>query len=112
MPRSSSTMRIESIFSHKKAQQKLCCCRQFNHKNRTARTVSFGADVTAVLRHYPLHNREAETGAAVTPRKIGFKQPAEIAWLDSLPRVGNFRTQQTSLRIVTCRYRDPFFTSD
>src|ERR1044072_5128695 len=94
MPRSSSTMRIESIR----------CCWQFDHETSAARMIALRANVTAVLHDYALHDRESETSAAVSSRKVRFKQPAEICRLDSLPCVRHFSAHL--IRIVTRHDRD------
>src|SRR6185369_4883340 len=85
MPRSSSTIRIESMDPvnriykidqdlHVNPEKSCKSClkyrlprrfsREFDHKTRAARVVSFGADVSTMLEYYSLHDREAETGAA------------------------------------------------
>src|SRR6185369_8713522 len=120
MPRSSSTMRIESItvFNPQITRMylPLCnlwmalVCRQFNHKLRAAWMVALGADVAAVLHYDSLHDREAETSATVTSRKIRLEQTAEIARLDSVSCVCNLRAQHTPLRIVARRDCDLHFT--
>src|SRR6185503_10295257 len=99
MPRSSSTMRIESIYSHKKAQ-KLRKSGKIDYEFCTTRVVLFCADVTAVLQYNSLDDGQAETCAAVAPGEVRFEESSEIGGLDSLSRVSDLSPQQTSFRIV------------
>ena len=49
--------------------------------------IALGANVTAVLHYYSLHDRESETRAAVASREVWLKQTAEVCRFDALPGV-------------------------
>jgi hypothetical protein len=60
-----------------------------------------GADGSAVLEYYSLHDRESETGAAVTSRKVWFKQTTKICRLDSLPVSATSARTKLRFNVVT-----------
>src|SRR5689334_5968243 len=103
MPRSSSTMSIESMSNRSGGG------REFDQKPGAARFVFLGANAAAVFDDYLLHDREAETGAAIAPREVWLKQPAKITRLDSLTRIRDFRVDDAALGVVARRDREPFF---
>src|SRR5690349_16533192 len=103
MPRSSSTMSIESM------DKMLSGGREFDQEPGAARIVFLGADAAAVFENYLLNNREAQTGAAVAAREVWLKQPPKITCLDSLAGVCHFRGHRATFGIVAGRDRDSFF---
>src|SRR5688500_8188460 len=114
MPRSSSTISIESIYFRfsiadcrftapwafpdlKRTSRQYTIGKwqlaignssrgEFDKKLRAARMILLGADATAVLEYDLLHDRQPQTRAAVAPRKVWLKQTAKVFHFDSLPR--------------------------
>src|SRR5688572_5321208 len=68
--------------------------------------ILFGANSTTVLEYDLLHDGQAQSRAAVAPRKVWLKQPPKVFRFDSLPPVRHFRTHEATLDIMSGRDRD------
>src|SRR5689334_11162626 len=103
IPRSSSTMSIESM------NKVLSGGRKFDQESGSARIIFLGANAAAVFENYLLNDRETQTGAAVAPREVWLKEAAKITRLDSLARVRDLRIHHASFGVVAGRDRDTLF---
>src|SRR6185503_3314592 len=130
MPRSSSTIRIDSITSlwtlvfglgswffaflppapayYSSSAAAYCllptihCYGEFNHKSRSAGIVCFGADSSMMRQNDSLHDRQPQACSAAPGRKVWLKQSLEIGHTNSVSGINHLRNQYTAPDVVPC----------